>query len=71
MDMSSGGWLTRFKTLHHDYDHHIEEEENEIFTKAKDAIGDDKAGALAENFASRKKAELKLVDKKTEEALEE
>lgn len=64
MDMSSGGWLTRFKTLHHDYDHHIEEEENEIFTKAKDAIGGDKTGALANKFASKKKNELKLVDKK-------
>ncbi len=71
MDMSSGGWLTRFKTLHHVYDHHIEEEENEIFKKAKDAIGGDKTGTIADKFESRKKTELKLVDKKTEEALEE
>ena len=29
MDMSSSGWLTKFKTLAHDYIHHIDEEEAE------------------------------------------
>ena len=41
MDMSSPGWLTRFKTLRHDYEHHIDEEETEIFPVAKDVIGPD------------------------------
>ena len=52
MDMSSGGWLTRFKTLHHDYDHHIEEEEDEIFKKAKDAIGGGSGWPWAAAFKS-------------------
>ena len=38
MDMSSPGWLQKFKTLQHDYEHHIEEEENEVFTRAREVI---------------------------------
>ncbi len=71
MDMASSGWLNRFKTLHHDYDHHIEEEENEIFAKAKDAIGGDTSGKIADKFRKRKKNEIDLVDQKAEDALED
>ena len=71
MDMSSPGWLTRFKTLKHRYEHHIEEEEEDIFPVAKDVIGPDKDGEIAAEFAERKKEERKLVDEKAEEALEE
>ena len=71
MDMSSGGWLTRFKTLKHDYEHHMEEEENEIFEQARAALHDDKDGTIAAEFEKRKKAERKLVDQKAEGKLEE
>lgn len=71
MDMSSPGWLTRFKTLRHDYEHHIEEEEEDIFPVAKKVIGEDKSGAMAEKFRARKAKERQLVDEKAEEALEE
>ena len=71
MDMSSPGWLTRFKTLRHDYEHHIDEEETEIFPVAKDVIGPDKDGSIGEAFLERKQREMKLVDQKAEEALEE
>ena len=30
MDMSSSGWLTRFKTLKHDYHHHMDEEDSPL-----------------------------------------
>jgi len=69
MDMSSTGWLTRFRTLKHDYEHHMEEEENEIFEQAKKSIGSDKSGEIADEFIDRKAAERKLVDKKAAEAL--
>lgn len=71
MDMSSPGWLTRFKTLKERYEHHIEEEEEDIFPVAKDVIGPDKTGKVAAEFAERKKEERKLVDEKADEALEE
>lgn len=71
MDMSSPGWLTRFKTLKDRYEHHIEEEEEDIFPVAKGVLGGDKAGEFAAKFAERKEEERKLVDEKADDALEE
>ncbi|MCI5105477.1 MAG: hemerythrin domain-containing protein [Pseudomonadales bacterium] len=70
MDMSSPGWLQRFKTLKHDYLHHIEEEEEDIFKRARQEIDSAVADKLADNFEQRKDKERELVDKKAEEALE-
>lgn len=71
MDMSSPGWMTRFKTLRHDYEHHIDEEEEDIFPAARKAIGADSDGKFGSKFLSRKSKERELVEKKAEEALEE
>jgi hemerythrin superfamily protein len=71
MDMSSSGWLTRFKTLKHDYEHHMDEEEEDIFSKAREVLTEDTDGKFAEKFERRKEEERKLVDKKAEEALTE
>ena len=71
MEMSSPGWLTRFKTLRHDYEHHIDEEETEIFPVAKETIGNDESGEMAAAFKKRKQEEMGLVDEKAEGALEE
>lgn len=71
MDMSSGAWLTHFKTLKHEYEHHMEEEENDIFPKAREVLTDDGNGEIARKFETRKKAERKLVDEKSSESLEE
>ena len=68
-DMSSPGWLTRFKTLKHDYEHHMEEEEEDIFAQGRKSIGDDADGEIAKKFKTRKSAERKLVDEKAEDAL--
>lgn len=38
MDMASPGWLTRFKTLRHEYEHHIEEEEQDMFPAADEEL---------------------------------
>ena len=71
MDMSSPGWLTRFKTMKDRYEHHIDEEEEDIFPVAREVIGPDKSGQVAAEFAERKREEEKLVDKKADEALED
>ena len=64
-------WLTRFKTLKHDYEHHMDEEEEDIFPKAREVVDEDKDGKHAEAFLTRKKNERSLVDEKAEESLEE
>lgn len=71
MEMSSPGWLTRFKTLRHRYEHHIDEEEQDIFPCAKEALGADSSGEMGKDFKARKSAERKLVEEKAESALEE
>lgn len=70
-DMASPGWLTRFKVLKHDYEHHIDEEEDEIFTRAREEIGEDNANEIGRRFHARKDRELDIVDRKAEEALED
>ena len=54
MDMSSGGWLAKFKTLKHDLEHHVDEEEDEVFGLAKSLIDADEAKALGDRFAKLK-----------------
>ncbi|WP_371397483.1 hemerythrin domain-containing protein [Fretibacter rubidus] len=68
-DMSSPAWLATFKKLRHDYEHHMEEEENEIFAQAKKSIGDKVDGSIAEKFKKRKAKERDLVTEKAENAL--
>ncbi|MEQ6250624.1 hemerythrin domain-containing protein [Sulfitobacter sp. HNIBRBA3233] len=71
MDMSSPGWLTKFKTLKHDYEHHIEEEEDEVFTRAKKVIGEEQNEGFGMRFEARKKEEMGLIDEKREDSLED
>ncbi|MEQ8651304.1 MAG: hemerythrin domain-containing protein [Kiloniellales bacterium] len=70
-DMSSPGWIQRFGTLKHDYEHHMEEEEDDIFARAREEIGQDSSGDLGRSFQTRKKREFELVDRKNEQALED
>ncbi|QPH54838.1 hemerythrin domain-containing protein [Pontivivens ytuae] len=71
MDMSSPGWLAKFKELKHEYEHHMEEEENEVFTRAKKVIGEEDNDAFGARFLERKKEERQLVDEKVEDSLED
>lgn len=70
-DMSSPGWLTKFKTLKHDYEHHMEEEEEDVFKRAKEVIGKEHNDAFGQRFQERKKEELGLIEKKREDSLED
>lgn len=71
MGFDNPGWLTRFKTLKHDYEHHMDEEEEDIFPKARKVVDTDSDGTIADAFVTRKKAERTLVDEKSEASLEE
>ena len=57
-DMSSPGWLQNFKKLTEELEHHMEEEENEVFVKAREVISDETATQLVSDFDERKAAEL-------------
>lgn len=61
MDMASSGWLNKFNTLAEEYTHHIDEEEEEKFPKAREELGEDKAIALKPAFEERKPVEIERV----------
>lgn len=71
MDMSSPGWLQRFETLRHDYEHHMEEEEEEVFGRAQEVIPEDEIEGYGDRFLTRKKKERGLIDAKREDSLED
>lgn len=70
-DMSSPAWLTRFKELKHEYEHHMKEEENEVFERAGDVIPDREIEGYGKRFETRKAEERKLVGAKVEDSLED
>lgn len=61
MDMSSSGWLTKFKTLADEVIHHLDEEETKVFKMAKSIFDEGKEKQMAEVFETRKRAEVKKV----------
>lgn len=71
MDMSEGAWLTKFKTLKHDYEHHMDEEEDEVFSRAQEVIPEDEIEGYGKRFKARKAEEEKLVEKKMKDKLED
>ncbi|PKP89987.1 MAG: hemerythrin [Alphaproteobacteria bacterium HGW-Alphaproteobacteria-16] len=58
MDMGSGGWLTKFKSMQHRYLHHIDEEEEEMFPAAAKDLSDETKARIANVFEQRKPKEL-------------
>lgn len=58
MDMSSSGWLVKFKEMRHRYLHHIGEEEAEMFPTAAKGLSKEAEKRLAEVFEKRKPREL-------------
>lgn len=61
-DMATGAWLTKFKEMRHRYDHHIEEEEEEMFPAAQEQFSTAKAKELGAKFDRRKPAELEVAE---------
>ena len=58
LDMSAPEWLKKFKTLSHDNEHHMNEEEDEVFPLSKKALGQKELDRLGGVFDERKNAEL-------------
>lgn len=71
MSPADDGWAVKFDKLKHDYEHHIEEEENEVFTRAKAVIDEAEIDDYAARFQMRKREEAELIDKKRADALED
>jgi len=61
-DMASGAWLTKFKEMRHRYEHHIEEEEEEMFPAAQKEFSKSIANELGKKFDRRKPAELEVAE---------
>lgn len=62
MEMSNPHWLPKFKELQHDLEHHMEEEEDDVFPMAKELIDDKRAIELTGKFNARKEQELEDID---------
>lgn len=58
MDMSSSGWLVKFKDMRHRYLHHIDEEEKDMFPAAAKGLSQDAERRIAGVFEKRKPHEL-------------
>ncbi len=48
-------WGAKLKVMKENIEHHIEEEEDEMFEKARDVLGKDELEQLGERMAARKK----------------
>ena len=62
MDMADGAWLAKFKAMRQRYEHHIGEEEDEMFPAAADELSAAEEARLAKVFAARKPRELKRAE---------
>ena len=71
IDKSSDLWMKKFEQLVHDYEHHIDEEENEVFERARETISDSEIDGYGERFEKRKVKEQALIGEKREDSLED
>lgn len=71
IDPSSDQWMKQFESLKERYEHHMEEEEEDLFAKAREVLPEAAKDDTGARFEARKSAEKELVDRKSEEKLEE
>jgi hypothetical protein len=57
MDMGTGAWLTKFKSLHEELEHHMKEEESEVFELARSVLDRQLETELTSRYDERKCAE--------------
>ena len=58
LEVESPEWLEQFRAMRHRYEHHIDEEEEEMFPDAAKELTDAEEAQLADIFRERKPAEL-------------
>jgi hemerythrin superfamily protein len=62
LDPASPGWTAKFKEMRHRYEHHIDEEEEEMFPAAAKDLSAAEQERLANIFEARKPKELALAE---------
>ncbi|CAN5311545.1 hemerythrin domain-containing protein [soil metagenome] len=58
MAPDSEDWTAKFKVFMENVEHHVEEEEGEMFQKARKVLSDDEARRIGEQFQDQKQAML-------------
>ena len=58
LNPTSPNWMTKFEALKHDYTHHIDEEEAEMFPAAAGELSDEKVAELRATFERHKPREV-------------
>lgn len=62
LDPTSCGWTEKFEEMRHRYEHHIGEEEEEMFPAAAEDLSDAEQERLATVFETRKPKELVIAE---------
>lgn len=71
MEPDDPSWSEKFRQLRHDYEHHMDEEEEEVFARAREVIDEGALEGFGQRFEERKRQERTLVDEKREDKLED
>jgi hemerythrin superfamily protein len=61
MDKGEEQWTARFTVLKENVEHHVEEEEGEMFPKARKALSEEQAEELGERLEAAKNKEFKVA----------
>ena len=61
LDLASNEWNQRFAEMRHRYEHHIDEEEEEMFPAAAEELDDSTEAELATIYEERKPEELEIA----------
>ena len=61
MDKGDEQWTARFTVLKENVEHHVEEEETDMFPKAKKVLGDERAEEIGTRMEAAKTQELKAA----------
>jgi len=61
LDFGSDEWEAKFFHMRHRYEHHIDEEEEEMFPAADEELSDDVEAKMAATYEERKPKELELA----------
>lgn len=61
LDFASDEWESKFFHMRHRYEHHIDEEEEDMFPAAADELDDATEERMADTYEARKPEELKLA----------